>query len=119
MSQNRIAGDLSIDRDGAMHFSYAPEWLADSGAVPLSHALPKQAEPCGDAMCKAVCGGLLPEEGQRTAIARTLGVSPDNPFRLLGALGGDVAGALAFLPEGHMPPHTHLIFRFSTIYVLC
>jgi len=35
---------------------------------------------------------------------RALGVSPDNPFRLLAALGGDVAGALAFLPEGEAPP---------------
>src|SRR3546814_21071910 len=73
-------------------------------ATPLSHALPKQEESFGDALCKAVFGGLLPEEGQRTAIARALGVSPDNPFRLLAALGGDVAGALAFLPEGETPP---------------
>lgn len=49
-------------------------------------------------------GGLLPEEGQRTAIERALGISPDNPFRLLEAIGGDVAGALAFLPEGEEPP---------------
>jgi serine/threonine-protein kinase HipA len=47
--------------------------------------------------------GLLPEEDQRTAIARALGVSPDNPFRLLAALGGDVAGALSFLPAGEAP----------------
>src|SRR3546814_4751147 len=73
-------------------------------ATPLSHARPKQAESFGDALCKAVFGGLLPEEGQRTAIARALGVSPDNPFRLLAALGGDVAGALAFLPTGDHPP---------------
>lgn len=100
----RIAGVLSIDRGGAMHFVYAPEWLADDNAPPLSQALPKQVEPFGDHLCKAVFGGLLPEEGQRTAIARALGVSPDNPFRLLAALGGDVAGALAFLPEGENPP---------------
>ena len=103
-SDQRVAGELSIDRGGAMRFSYADDWLADPAAGPLSHALPKQAEPFGDALCKAVFGGLLPEEGQRTAIARALGVSPDNPFRLLAALGGDVAGALAFLPEGEKPP---------------
>jgi len=99
----RLAGHLSIDRGGAMHFTYAPDWLADAAAPPLSQALPKREEPYGDALCKAVFGGLLPEEGQRTAIARALGVSPDNPFRLLQALGGDVAGALAFLPEGEAP----------------
>lgn len=103
-SDQHIAGELSIDRGGAMHFTYAPDYLADSAAARLSHALPKQGEPFGDALCKAVFGGLLPEEGQRTAIARALGVSPDNPFRLLAALGGDVAGALAFLAEGEAPP---------------
>lgn len=103
-SDQRVAGELTIDRGGAMHFAYAPDWLADAQIAALSQALPKQAEPFGDALCKAVFGGLLPEEGQRTAIARALGVSPDNPFRLLAALGGDVAGALAFLPEGEVPP---------------
>ena len=99
----RQAGELSIDKGGAMHFAYAPEWLSDEKAPSLSHAMPKQEQPFGDHACKAVFGGLLPEEGQRTAIARALGVSPDNPFRLLEALGGDVAGALAFLPQGEEP----------------
>lgn len=99
----RVAGELTIDRGGAMHFAYAPEWLTDAAAPPLSQALPKHEEPYPDAACKAVFGGLLPEEGQRTAVAAALGVSPDNPFRLLQALGGDVAGALAFLPEGEVP----------------
>ncbi len=104
----RLAGELTIDRGGAMHFAYAADWLSDPAAPPLSQAMPRQAEPFGDALCKAVFGGLLPEEGQRTAIARVLGVSPDNPFRLLQALGGDVAGALAFLPPGEEPPEPDL-----------
>ena len=99
----RLAGELSIDKGGAMHFVYAPDWLADEAAPALSHAMPKQQEPYEDHACKAVFGGLLPEESQRTAIARALGVSPDNPFRLLEALGGDVAGALAFLPKDAKP----------------
>ncbi len=100
----RAAGMLSIDRGGAMHFAYAPDWLADPNTPALSRAMPKREAEYDDAICKAVFGGLLPEEGQRTAIARALGVSPDNPFRLLAALGGDVAGALAFLPTGEHPP---------------
>ena len=99
----RIAGELAVDRGGGMHFSYAPNWIADKAAPPLSQALPKQPEPFGDRLCMAVFGGLLPEEGQRTAIARALGISPDNPFKLLGALSGDVASALTFLPEGEAP----------------
>lgn len=99
----RQAGEISIDKGGAMHFAYSPDWLADEKAPALSHAMPKQEGPFDDHACKAVFGGLLPEESQRTAIARVLGVSPDNPFRLLEALGGDVAGALAFLPQGEEP----------------
>ena len=100
---DRLAGVLSIDKGGAMHFTYAEDWLYDPASPSISQALPKQTEPFGDHLCKAVFGGLLPEEGQRTAIARAIGVSPDNPFRLLQAIGGDVAGALAFLPEGERP----------------
>lgn len=99
----RQAGELTIDRGGAMHFAYSADWLADDSAPSLSQALPKQDEAFDDRVCKAVFGGLLPEENQRTAIARALGVSPDNPFRLLQALGGDVAGALSFLPAGEEP----------------
>ncbi len=104
-SGQHIAGELAIDRGGAMYFSYVAEWLMDPATKPLSHALPKQPEPFDDVLCKAVFGGLLPEEGQRSAIAWALGISPDNPFRLLAALGGDVAGALAFLPVGETPPN--------------
>lgn len=103
----RQAGELSIDKGGGMHFAYASDWLADETTPALSHAMPKQQEPFKDHACKAVFGGLLPEETQRTAIARTLGFSPDNPFRLLEALGGDVAGALAFLPKGEEPLQDH------------
>ena len=101
----RQAGELAIDKDGAMHFAYSAEWLADDSTPPLSQALPKRSEAFDDRVCKAVFGGLLPEESQRTAIARALGVSPDNPFRLLQALGGDVAGAFSFLPAGEEPLH--------------
>lgn len=87
-----------------MHFAYAPDWLTDAAAPPLSQALPKRNAAYPDAACNAVFGALLPEEGQSTAVAAALGVSPDNPFRLLQALGGDVAGALAFLPAGEAPP---------------
>jgi len=50
--------------------------------------------------------GFLPEEGQREAEARALGVSKANDFRLLEQVGGDVAGALTLWPEGEMPRST-------------
>ncbi|MCM0032082.1 type II toxin-antitoxin system HipA family toxin [Sandarakinorhabdus limnophila] len=100
----RVAGALHLDRHGDMGFAYAPDWLADAISPALSFSLPKRAEPFGRRECQPFFGGILPEEGQRSAIARALGVSAENEFRLLEHLGGEVAGALTLLPEGETPP---------------
>jgi serine/threonine-protein kinase HipA len=99
----RISGCLYLGPDGETLFAYDAAWLADSKAAALSFSLPKQAEPFKRSAVQAFFGGILPEEGQRTAIARALGVSADNEFRLLEYLGGEVAGALTLLPEGETP----------------
>ena len=100
----RIAGCLYLGPGGDMQFAYDPAWLEDDTAPALSFSLPKQAEPYNRRACLPFFGGILPEEGQRTAIARALGISADNEFRLLEHLGGEVAGALTLLPEGELPP---------------
>jgi serine/threonine-protein kinase HipA len=99
----RISGCLYLGPDGETLFAYDADWLADPKAPALSFSLPKQAEPFKRSAVQAFFGGILPEEGQRTAIARALGVSADNEFRLLEYLGGEVAGALTLLPEGETP----------------
>ena len=99
----RISGCLYLGPDGETLFAYDAAWLADPKAPTLSFSLPKQAEPFKRSAVQAFFGGILPEEGQRTAIARALGVSADNEFRLLEYLGGEVAGALMLLPEGETP----------------
>lgn len=98
-----ISGCLYLGPDGDTLFAYDADWLADPKAPALSFSLPKQAEPFKRSAVQAFFGGILPEEGQRTAIARALGVSADNEFRLLEYLGGEVAGALTLLPEGETP----------------
>ena len=100
----RIAGCLYLGPDGDTQFAYDPAWLADAAAPALSFSLHKQAEPFNRRQCQPFFGGILPEEGQRTAIARALGVSADNEFRLLEHLGGEVAGALTLIPEGEELP---------------
>ncbi len=99
----RISGRLYLGPDGETLFAYDDAWLSDPKAPALSFSLPKQAEPFKRSAVQAFFGGILPEEGQRTAIARALGVSADNEFRLLEYLGGEVAGALTLLPEGETP----------------
>ena len=101
--EGRIAGQLTQDPHGALGFVYRPEWLRDADAPALSVSLPKREEPFSRRECRPFFGGLLPEESQRRAVARVLGVSPANDFALLDRLGGDVAGALQLLPPGEEP----------------
>jgi len=99
----RLVGQLTQDKHGELGFAYAPAWLSDEAAQPLSASLPKRAEPFNRRDCRPFFGGLLPEEGQRDAAAQALGVSRANDFALLDRLGGDVAGALQLLPPGEGP----------------
>jgi serine/threonine-protein kinase HipA len=98
-----LVGMLRVDL-GDMTFTYTSEWLADQSRLPLSVSLPKQPEPFKRHQCRAFFAGLLPEEDQRLAAAQSLGISRGNDFRLLEALGGEVAGALSLWPEGQSPP---------------
>ncbi|MCY4487477.1 MAG: type II toxin-antitoxin system HipA family toxin [Deltaproteobacteria bacterium] len=98
-----VVGRLAQDRHGELGFVYSPDWLQREDAPALSASLPKRPEPYSRRECRPFFGGLLPEEGQRQAVARALGVSGGNDFALLDKLGGDVAGALQLLPPGELP----------------
>ena len=102
--EGAVVGTLALDRDGQMQFTYAAEWLAGDRTPALSCSLPKRPEPFRRRQCRPFFEGLLPEGAQRDAVARVLGVSPDNEFGLLERLGGDVAGALTLWPEAETPP---------------
>jgi len=70
---------------------------------PLSHSLPLDGSNTTAAV-DAFFGCLLPEGAPRARVARNLGVSVDNDFALLAALGGDTAGAISLLAPGERPP---------------
>lgn len=103
---NRRVGILSIDRHGDTEFTYAQSWREASGARNISVSLPLQAETFTRRQCRPFFEGLLPEESQRIAVAAALGISQQNEFRLLEAIGGEVAGALSLWPEDVTPPET-------------
>ena len=102
--RERIAGTLSLTATGSLSFRYAAEWLADPAAPRLSMSLPRQEQRFPDRQCRPFFAGLLPEEGQRDAVAAALSLSKHNDFALLDALGGEVAGALTLWPEGEALP---------------
>ncbi len=106
----REVGALSEDAAGRFTFAYAPAWLDDPGSFAISLSLPLREQPHESAAAHAFFANLLPEGRVRTMVARRLGLSEDNDFALLAALGGDCAGALAIsespplLPEQRYRP---------------
>ncbi|MBK8839856.1 MAG: type II toxin-antitoxin system HipA family toxin [Hyphomonadaceae bacterium] len=101
---DQTVGALRIDRQGDIEFAYAESWRTASHARAISVSLPLRADPYLRRDTRPFFEGLLPEESQRIAVARALGVSQQNEFRLLEQIGGEVAGALSLWPEGETPP---------------
>ncbi len=89
---------------GALSFTYDEEYLKSENAAPLSIPLPLRSEPFGHNQTKCFFSGLLPDEDQRTVLARKLKLSPENPFALLAEVGRDCAGAIEILRRGEKPP---------------
>lgn len=100
---SEVVGTLSQTPQGKLRFAYAPSWLAKASSRAISMSLPLRPEPYTDHDCAPFFEGLLPEGDQRLAAARALGVSAGNHYALLDALGGEVAGALAFLHPNQTP----------------
>lgn len=99
-----LVGRLWLDDDKRFCFQYDLKWLTSS-RIPLSLALPLRSEPYLADTSHPFFTNLLPEERIRAAIARNLGLSPDNDYGLLEWLGGDCAGAVSLYPAS-IPPET-------------
>jgi len=100
----QLAGQLSYT-GGVLSFQYDKDYLASKAPLPLSRHLPLQSKSFEDRATRAFFANLLPEGGIRTQVARQVGVSPDNIFGLLEAIGGDCAGALSLVTEDRVLIH--------------
>lgn len=100
---NNRVGTLSTNR-GRLNFRYAEDYLESDDAVPLSYSLPLRPESFGGREAGPFFAGVLPEGKVRRLIARLLGISAENDFALLSAIGGECAGAVTFLKPGWGPP---------------
>jgi serine/threonine-protein kinase HipA len=83
-------------------FRYDPDVVARyaPGAIVLSTSLPVRGEEFAPAQARPFFDGLLPEGAIRSGIANSLGVSEEDGFGLLAALGAECAGAVVVLPQG-------------------
>lgn len=85
-------GILEQERTGKMVFSY--DASADQA---ISLGMPIREESYDNQHCESFFGGLLPEsEATKKAIGKQFGISYDNSFALLKAIGYDCAGAISF-----------------------
>lgn len=100
-SEDALVGTLAQSRDGRFEFSYSGEWLARPHRFPISVSLPLHAPPAPGA-AHAFFSNLLPESELRRVLSQRLGISADNDFELLAAIGGECAGALT-LSTGDEP----------------
>jgi serine/threonine-protein kinase HipA len=90
--------------EGRLNFWYAPDWLQQANAIPLSCSLPLQGAHFDDRLARPFFSGLLPEGRLRRLIAQQLQVSGQNDFALLDHIGGECAGAVTFLTPGQEVP---------------
>ncbi len=92
---SKFAGTLEHE-NGVLSFAYDKEYLKDPKSKPLSYLIPLSSEVYHNDRLIPFISNLLPEESVRVKIARILGISFDNTFALIKALGGDCAGAISF-----------------------
>ena len=96
-----LSGRLAEDSHGGLSFEYDSEYQG----VPLSLSMPVGLQRNGDRVVRPYLMGLLPDEqSTRNAIGLRYGVSPNNPFRLLGAIGLDCPGAVQVCQRGAALP---------------
>ena len=97
-------GTLYLDDNRRFVFRYHADWVADQSSVPLSLSLPVREDPYYDVCAQSFFSNLLPEAEIRHLITKSLGLSENNDFALLEAIGGECAGAVSLFPEGVSPP---------------
>lgn len=97
-------GNLFESGAVGLSFTYDSAWLSGPQNPPLSQSLPPGPDTLQGPSVKAFFAGLLPEASVRRKVAANLGLSEENDFALLSALGGDCAGAVRLLPEGEAFP---------------
>lgn len=86
---------LAVPSQGWLQFSYSPQWLERSDAVPLSLHLPLQDKPFDHWTSNAFFSGLLPSGALRQALESQLQIARDDDLALLEALGADCLGAVS------------------------
>ena len=94
----RLVGTLHMERNGAISFAYAPDWLAWEHAVPISLSLPLREQAHRGAPVFTYLENLLPDnQAIRNRIAAKVHAESTDAYHLLAKLGRGCVGALQFV----------------------
>lgn len=105
--ETRLVGKIYLDHENQFCFEYTKDWLSEPNSFPLSHSLPlEDISYLDDA--QTFFANLLPEGKVRKLIASRLGLSEENDYSLLKALGEDCAGAFRIFPDTDIKHLTEL-----------
>lgn len=97
----RDVGTLTKASSGAIGFRYAPTWLEEKNAIPVSLSLPLREDGYVGEPVIAVFDNLLPDNKPvRESVAARFDAGGTDAFSMLSAIGRDCVGALQFLREG-------------------
>lgn len=100
---DRQIGTLAADRR-RLSFTYGEAALDAPETATLSVRIPVGPEPYEDEASRAFFENLLPEDEYRRLITTALRLSDTNTAGLLGAIGGECAGAVSIWPRDTAPP---------------
>jgi serine/threonine-protein kinase HipA len=97
--EQRLVGTIDVDKDGP-GFTYDPAWIGLRGAFPISTTMPFKSERIAPDTFLPWAANLLPENEQLHTLGQILGMARGDVVGLLGAIGGDTAGALSIGQPG-------------------
>lgn len=86
------------ENDDETSFTYSPEWIARTDAVPVSLTLPLRSEPYVSKGLHPFFENLLPEGWLLEVSSKKLKIPKDDPFALLLATCADCVGAVEIKP---------------------
>jgi serine/threonine-protein kinase HipA len=100
LMNNRLAGRLLKQANGAIAFRYDESWLSWDYGFPISLSLPlRETAYTGEAVI-AVLDNLLPDNTSvRRRVAERTGAQGSDAYSLLERIGRDCVGAMQFLPD--------------------
>jgi len=104
---NDEVGQLTQDERRFLSFQYNERALDKPEMSAISVRLPIRPESYDDRSCRPFFENLLPESDIRDLLAVAQKFDPSDTILLLGAIGGECAGAVSVWPEGSSPEHPH------------